>query len=37
MLSGLPLPARWAAYAAFVMLVLMFGVYQNAQFIYFQF
>jgi alginate O-acetyltransferase complex protein AlgI len=37
MLGRLPLPARWALYAAFVMLVLMFGVYQNRQFIYFQF
>jgi alginate O-acetyltransferase complex protein AlgI len=33
----LPLPARWAVYAAFVMLVLMFGIYRNSQFIYFQF
>ena len=32
-----PLPVRWAAYAAFVMLVVMFGVYRNTQFIYFQF
>jgi alginate O-acetyltransferase complex protein AlgI len=37
MLGRLPLPARWALYAAFVMLVLMFGIYQNRQFIYFQF
>jgi alginate O-acetyltransferase complex protein AlgI len=36
-LDRLPLPARWAAYAAFVMLVIMFGVYQQMQFIYFQF
>lgn len=33
----MPLPTRWAVYAAFVMLVLLFGVYQKAQFIYFQF
>ena len=36
-LGRAPLPARWALYAAFVMLVLMFGVYQKTQFIYFQF
>jgi alginate O-acetyltransferase complex protein AlgI len=28
---------RWALYAGFVMAVVMFGVYQKAQFIYFQF
>jgi hypothetical protein len=28
---------RWACYAAFVMLALMFGIYQKMQFIYFQF
>jgi alginate O-acetyltransferase complex protein AlgI len=37
LVGRLPLPARWAAYAAFVMLVLMFGIYRNSQFIYFQF
>jgi alginate O-acetyltransferase complex protein AlgI len=37
MLGRLPLFARWAVYAAFVILVLMFGVYQKTQFIYFQF
>jgi D-alanyl-lipoteichoic acid acyltransferase DltB (MBOAT superfamily) len=37
MLGRLPLPARWAVYAAFVMFVMMFGVYQKTQFIYFQF
>jgi hypothetical protein len=36
-LVRLPLPARWALYASFVLLVVMFGIYQNAQFIYFQF
>jgi D-alanyl-lipoteichoic acid acyltransferase DltB (MBOAT superfamily) len=36
-LGRLPLAARWAAYAAFVMLVLLFGIYQKTQFIYFQF
>ena len=37
LLGRWPLPMRWAAYAAFVMLVVMFGVYRNTQFIYFQF
>ena len=37
MLGRMPLPARWAVYAAFIMLVIMFGVYQKMQFIYFQF
>ena len=37
MLGRLALPVRWAVYAGFVMLVLMFGVYQKMQFIYFQF
>ncbi len=32
-----PQAVRWGVYAAFVMLVLMFGIYQKAQFIYFQF
>jgi alginate O-acetyltransferase complex protein AlgI len=36
-LGKMPVSARWAAYAAFVILVVMFGVYQNRQFIYFQF
>jgi alginate O-acetyltransferase complex protein AlgI len=36
-LRKMPVPARWAVYAAFVILVVMFGVYQNRQFIYFQF
>jgi len=35
--SRMPVPVRWAAYAAFAILVLMFGIYQNRQFIYFQF
>jgi alginate O-acetyltransferase complex protein AlgI len=35
--ASLPLPARWAVYAAFVLLVIMFGIYQKTQFIYFQF
>ena len=33
----LPMPARWTLYAGFVMMVLMFGVYKQMQFIYFQF
>ena len=36
-LGKLPLPGRWAAYASLVMLVVMFGIYRNTQFIYFQF
>jgi alginate O-acetyltransferase complex protein AlgI len=36
-LGRLPVSARWAVYAAFVMIVLMFGIYQKTQFIYFQF
>jgi D-alanyl-lipoteichoic acid acyltransferase DltB (MBOAT superfamily) len=36
-LGRLPLTPRWALYAAFVMTVLMFGIYRNTQFIYFQF
>ena len=35
--SRMPISARWAAYAAFAILVLLFGIYQNRQFIYFQF
>jgi alginate O-acetyltransferase complex protein AlgI len=33
----MPMPARWVLYASFVMIVLMFGVYKQTQFIYFQF
>jgi alginate O-acetyltransferase complex protein AlgI len=32
-----PMPLRWAGYAAFMLAVVLFGVYRNAQFIYFQF
>jgi D-alanyl-lipoteichoic acid acyltransferase DltB (MBOAT superfamily) len=32
-----PIMPRWAVYVSFVFLVIMFGVFQNAQFIYFQF
>jgi alginate O-acetyltransferase complex protein AlgI len=37
LMGKMPLPLRWAFYAGFVMLVVMFGVYQKMQFIYFQF
>jgi alginate O-acetyltransferase complex protein AlgI len=33
----LPTPARWALYTGFVMAVVLFGVYRQMQFIYFQF
>lgn len=36
-LGKMPMPLRWACYAGFVMLVVMFGVYHKMQFIYFQF
>jgi alginate O-acetyltransferase complex protein AlgI len=36
-LARLPLATRWTLYASFIMLVIMFGVYQKTQFIYFQF
>ena len=32
-----PLVPRWAIYGSFVFLVVLFGVFRNAQFIYFQF
>ncbi|HEU0124439.1 MAG TPA: MBOAT family O-acyltransferase [Bryobacteraceae bacterium] len=32
-----PMPVRWTAYAAFVMAVMLFGVYRGTEFIYFQF
>jgi hypothetical protein len=32
-----PTPLRWSAYAAFVMAVLLLGVYRGTEFIYFQF
>jgi alginate O-acetyltransferase complex protein AlgI len=35
--APMPLVPRWALYAGFVLSVLMFGVYRNTQFIYFQF
>ena len=36
-LGRVSLPGRWAIYASLVMLVVMFGIYQKMQFIYFQF
>ena len=36
-LARLPLLLRWTAYAGFVMAVVLFGVYRETQFIYFQF
>lgn len=36
-LERLPVGGRWALYAGFVMTVVMFGVYRQTQFIYFQF
>jgi D-alanyl-lipoteichoic acid acyltransferase DltB (MBOAT superfamily) len=36
-LTRWPVLPRWSAYATFVVGVAMFGVYRNAQFIYFQF
>jgi alginate O-acetyltransferase complex protein AlgI len=36
-LIRLPLAPRWAAYLVFVLAVIMFGVYRQTQFIYFQF
>jgi alginate O-acetyltransferase complex protein AlgI len=37
LIGKMPIAARWAIYASFVMAVLMFGVYKQMQFIYFQF
>ena len=36
-LRRLPLVPRWAVYAVFILSVLFFGAYREAQFIYFQF
>jgi alginate O-acetyltransferase complex protein AlgI len=33
----LPMPARWLAYIAAILLILLFGVFRSNQFIYFQF
>lgn len=37
LVARLPMAPRWAAYAGFVMGLLMFGIYREQQFIYFQF
>jgi alginate O-acetyltransferase complex protein AlgI len=36
-LGRLPVAVRWGVYAASIITVLMFGIYQKTQFIYFQF
>ena len=36
-LTQIPTPGRWAFYSAFIMTIVMFGIYQKTQFIYFQF
>jgi hypothetical protein len=36
-LAARPLVLRWSVYAGFVLAVVLFGVYRNSQFIYFQF
>jgi alginate O-acetyltransferase complex protein AlgI len=36
-LQALPLPIRWPAYSAFLFLIIIFGVFQHTEFIYFQF
>ena len=35
--ARLPLVLRWAGYFAVLLGIILFGVYQKAQFIYFQF
>jgi alginate O-acetyltransferase complex protein AlgI len=35
--SRFPVPVRWSGYAALMMSVVLFGIYRNGQFIYFQF
>jgi alginate O-acetyltransferase complex protein AlgI len=37
LVGKMPVSVRWALYASFVMTVLMFGVFKQMQFIYFQF
>jgi D-alanyl-lipoteichoic acid acyltransferase DltB (MBOAT superfamily) len=37
LIKGIPLIPRWATYLTFVFTVIMFGVFRNTQFIYFQF
>lgn len=36
-ISALAVPWRWSLYYAAVLSLVVFGVYQNRQFIYFQF
>jgi hypothetical protein len=36
-LGALPLPLRWCGYCGFLLFLIVFGVYQQTQFIYFQF
>jgi alginate O-acetyltransferase complex protein AlgI len=36
-LATRPLVLRWSVYAGFVLAIVLFGVYRNSQFIYFQF
>ena len=36
-IARLPVVPRWSLYSSLIMLVVMFGVYRKAQFIYFQF
>jgi hypothetical protein len=36
-LARRPLVLRWSVYAGFVLAVVLFGVYRQSQFIYFQF
>jgi hypothetical protein len=33
----IPTVARWTLYASFIMTIVMFGIYKQTQFIYFQF
>ncbi len=37
LINKLPVMPRWALYAGFILVVVMFGIYRNTQFIYFQF
>jgi hypothetical protein len=37
LIAGRPIVVRWSVYAGFVLGVVLFGVYRETQFIYFQF
>lgn len=37
LINGRPIYVRWAAYYAFILIIIFFGVFDNRQFIYFQF